>query len=331
MNSSSRLSALMLITAGLFVLSGCDHQSPVSTTGHSSQAAITVIHLNQPVRVDQLMAQVQRDNLTVEEVQMHVGAITCGYTVAGRSPSSVGDEYTRQTQRFLSIMRDQKQLAATDQQALTALATQPMMVDVVAIRDAPVDVADKLNGVVRDDVIILPTDRVADEVPDKSSPSSGPSPQSYYHERWAPYGGASVVLSSYTYQEFLFNNLADYTSTRTYEHETQVYNKSFADYGGYWSSNLPNAYKDTPFGDSIDNFTVGCSRGDNLRTGVRYYTYMALRAGSASSSICRIRGQIGHRDPGWCSWTWCIWADATTYPGQLAYLIVPNYGFSWVY
>ena len=152
--------------------------------------------------------------------------------------------------------------------------------------------------------------------PASSQPPSQSSPvfqlASYYHERWAPYYGTAQVNQSYTFQTFYFNNVSDFGSNSTYEHETQVSDKRFADYANYWSSNLPYAYKDTPFLDSIDNFTVGSSRAVYLRTYVYYYTYMALRPGTVYTSTVRIKGQKGYRSPSWCTSTWCIWPDATT-------------------
>jgi len=151
---------------------------------------------------------------------------------------------------------------------------------------------------------------------------------SLYHESWAPYGGGSDVNQSYTYQTFYFNNISAYGSADTYEHETQVYDKNFADYAGYWSSNMPSAYYDTPFSDSIDNFTIGTFTGASLQTYTQYYTYMSLSAGSASSATVRIKGQKGHRSPSWCYSTWCVFADATT--GSMATFTAPG-GMSWQY
>lgn len=151
---------------------------------------------------------------------------------------------------------------------------------------------------------------------------------SYWHEPWAPYAGSSDVQQAYTYQTFYFNNVSNFGSTNTYEHETQVYDKNFADYDGYWSSNMPSAYYDTPFLDSIDNFTIGTPTAASLRTYTRYYAYMSLRAGSASTATVRAKGQKGHRNPSWCYSTWCVWPDATTL--SLATFTAPA-GMSWQY
>jgi hypothetical protein len=66
-------------------------------------------------------------------------------------------------------------------------------------------------------------------------------------EPWAPYSGYSSVNQDKAYNRFYFSNIEGvYSDIETYEHETQVYNTQFADYDGYWSSNLPRAYYATP-------------------------------------------------------------------------------------
>lgn len=105
-------------------------------------------------------------------------------------------------------------------------------------------------------------------------------------ELWAPTSGYSSVDQSKAYNNFYFTTMGDrYTGSESYEHETQVYNDSFSDYDGYWSSNLPGKYYDTPFLDNIDNFTIGSARASEIKNNLRYYTYMALRKGN--NSDCR--------------------------------------------
>ncbi|OIO52378.1 hypothetical protein COY93_01460 [Candidatus Uhrbacteria bacterium CG_4_10_14_0_8_um_filter_58_22] len=148
------------------------------------------------------------------------------------------------------------------------------------------------------------------------------------HEPWAPYCGTSYVNQYVSFQTFYFNNVGSFGSRSTYEHETQVYNRNFANYGGYWASNLPMAYYDTAFLDSIDNFTVGSALASSIRTYQRYYTNMSLRPQSSSSAFVRIKGQLGHRSPIWCYSTWCIFADATT--GSMTAHAAPS-ALSWCY
>lgn len=158
--------------------------------------------------------------------------------------------------------------------------------------------------------------------------SDGITLESTSHESWAPYGGTSDVKATYTSQTFYFDKISDFGSTNTYEHETQVYDKRFANYAGYWSSNMPKAYYDTPFLDTIDNFTVGTLTANVLKVKTQYYTYMSLKAGTVTTATVRIKGQKGHRSPSSCYSTWCVFADATT--GTMALLTAPS-GKSWQY
>ena len=90
-------------------------------------------------------------------------------------------------------------------------------------------------------------------------------------EQWAPSSGYSSVNQTKTYNRFIFASLADqYGDDDSYEQETQVYNNNYADYNGYWSSNLPAKYYDTPFLDDIDNFTIGSARAADLEDGKNY-------------------------------------------------------------
>jgi len=152
--------------------------------------------------------------------------------------------------------------------------------------------------------------------------------KSSYHETWAPYSGSSQVDQTQTWQTFYFNNLSEYNDVATYEHETQVYNTNFSDYAGYWSSNMPSAYYDTPFMDEIDNFTIGTFTAADLKTDTQYYTYMTLSPGTGSNSTVRIKGQKGHRSPGSCYSTWCVFADATT--SSMAVISAPG-NMNWQY
>ncbi len=153
------------------------------------------------------------------------------------------------------------------------------------------------------------------------------------HESWAPYGGTSKVTQGVSYQTFYFNNISSFGSTRTYEHEVQVYNRAYTSYAGYWSSNLPSAYLDTEFGDNNGNnirlLTVGSAQASSLATYSQYYTYMSLSPGLATSADVRVKGQIGHRYPTTCYSTWCVWGDATT--SSMTVFTAPNNGISWQY
>lgn len=162
------------------------------------------------------------------------------------------------------------------------------------------------------------------------STNNAPALQSLNHESWAPYKGASAVERDYLFNLFYFNDVSGFDYINTYEHETQVYSKDYADYGGYWSSDLPSAYKDTQILDKLDNFTVGSSRADDIKTSRDYFCYMTLSPQTNISPDVRIKGQLGYRFPWWCDSTWCIYPKDTT--GTMAIFKAPSNGFvQWEY
>ncbi len=117
-------------------------------------------------------------------------------------------------------------------------------------------------------------------------------------EPWAPISGYSSVSQDGAYNRFKFRLLdGQYGADETYEHETQVYNKKFADYAGDWSSNLPAKYYDTTFLDvlnpeAVDNFTIGSARAEDLQGEVNYYTFMDLKKGTNCKGCCSSHGGV---------------------------------------
>lgn len=303
------------------------------------------IRFTDPMSIDQLITLCDEYQLSVEEIRIEVGNITCGYTIVGRDVSTIKDDFLFEHNKFLNVI--QKSTWDTDfmitnnstntdfiSDIQAILNTPEPLINVVTLRGAEdVIPVDQFDAEIVEDIVMFPLDRELDEssIEDDKPDSLIEIPNSNWHERWAPYGGYSAITRNYTYQRFIFNNVSDYTYNRTYEHETQIYDRNYANYGGYWSSNMPSAYKDTPFLDGVDNFTVGTSRARNLVAYWWYYTYMSLSPQSSPTALCHIRGQIGHRWPTECYSTWCIWSDDTTFPGSLAYLALPNYGVCWQY
>lgn len=129
---------------------------------------------------------------------------------------------------------------------------------------------------------------------------------------WQPNRGSSKVNKSITFQVFYFNNVSAFRSSDTYEHETQVYNRDFANYANYYSTNLPSGYVDTQLLDNIDNFTVGTPKASELKINTQYYTSMSLVPQSAATATVRIKGQKGYRRPSFCYSLWCVFPSATT-------------------
>lgn len=127
-------------------------------------------------------------------------------------------------------------------------------------------------------------------------------------EPWAPCNGITKVTQSGTWQSFTFtcDAACKFDFPSTYECETQVYNKKFADYddskANNWGGDLPRKYLDTqasdywPFANSdVENFTVGSAEARLILGKVEYSIYMKLKPESVKTATVRIRGQKGYR------------------------------------
>ena len=307
--------------------------------------------LNAPISLSEFADAVKIHGAKISELHYRQGDIQGGYTVQhGETINDTMNNFQKAHNVFLTtaITKTEKDISETKDaetlQRLLALRNQlfsartqtnkeGLKIDSIETNDEQ-----SLNGLKGAGFIksMLPKQNISQKISAKLKNALSyditklfnAAQASYWHELWAPYGGSSDVKQTYTYQTFYFNNVSSYGSANTYEHETQVYNKNFADYAGYWSSNMPSAYYDTPFLDSIDNFTIGTFTGASLKVYTQYYTYMSLKAGSGSTATVRIKGQKGHRYPSWCYSTWCVFADATT--GSMATFTAPS-GMSWQY
>jgi hypothetical protein len=323
-----------------FVLSGCMEervQAPSAARASANQSAeqseLSCVRFNTPLNYDKLAQEARQYNLNPTSIRIDFGDFSSEYTLGTRSMQEAKNDFFTKHEEFLKLMLERahveqgagsegEQNLARFSQLLSEAKVGKVLVTGARFTTLPIP-AERIGGrIVTPDSIDAPRS------------SSGKIPESNgtlstSHESWAPYTGWSKVTQGQTYQEFYFNNLSSFGSSNTYEHETQVYDRNFADYANYTSSNMPSWYYDTPFLDSIDNFTVGTFHADQLAAYYKYWTYMALKAGSVSSTTCHIKGQLGHRSPSWCYSTWCVWADATT--GSMAYLAIPNYGVTWTY
>lgn len=144
---------------------------------------------------------------------------------------------------------------------------------------------------------------------------------------WEPYKGRSIVDQTQTKQWFTFWNkdAGEFGSKSTYEHETQIYDKKFADCDGRdYISSLPHYYLDTQRCDfyplasnEVDNFTMGSAEANLIKGETEYSVYIKLKPGSVKSASVIIKGQKGHRIIDNKNYplrysTWNIAADATT-------------------
>ena len=92
----------------------------------------------------------------------------------------------------------------------------------------------------------------------------------------------------------------------TFEPDAFFYNYDRKAYGdspsGYWSTDLPEPYVDTQFGDSPDEkaVTIGSSAAVYLVDQRVYYTVTRMKAGGGDSSWTKLSSQRGRRSPDWC-------------------------------
>lgn len=337
---------IILLVLLIFLVAGCSesdksldsNQVVINNDDYEPyQGQFTTLRFEKPFTIEQLDKLSRVKGLKIEEFRIDFGGFTSGYTVAGKQVSDIIDDFNYEHQKFIQVVREN---SGTDEEKelskilvdIANSSLQDLNITAVSFRASPEELPEIGYGSIVDSgLVVLPLDRPLEDEEIDSKDTKDPATTSSRHESWAAYTGWSAVTQSYSYQTFKFDNLIAYIDISTYEHETQIYDKNFADYAGYWASNLPCPYKDTPFLDNIDNFTVGSAYADALVANYNYWTYMSLRPQSSKTALCKIRGQIGYRFPSWCYSTWCIYALATTTPGCYAYLALPDYGVTWQY
>lgn len=171
---------------------------------------------------------------------------------------------------------------------------------------------------------------------------------------WVPRDGLSVMTNNYNggtyrrlYQNFRWNTAAQLSALQgsnvTLEVETHVRCVSGACWasnprppgsrGIAWDTSMPDGYLDTQFGDdpNLPNLTVGSSDTRGMVAQHYYFTWILASPGTTTTGTGSTWFQIGHRDPSWCSLTWCIFADDTV-------PVIPNWqlplpgsrGWVWV-
>ncbi|MBA8824773.1 hypothetical protein FHX42_002120 [Saccharopolyspora lacisalsi] len=112
-------------------------------------------------------------------------------------------------------------------------------------------------------------------------------------------------------------NLKCHGPNVTYEHDFAINNYDgqhfFGSYADYWSSTMPDAYLDTTFDDPAGEryLTIGTSDALKLQANFQYSNYIRTGAGNTRNDWAKLQGQRGHRIPGQCHGTFCIFADAT--------------------
>ena len=117
--------------------------------------------------------------------------------------------------------------------------------------------------------------------------------------------------SRYIYQWMYWHNddrlvwFSDNTAS-TFEPDAFFYNYNSEAFGeestGYWSSDLPRAYRDTQsFDGSNENaITIGSANAQSINSRTVYYTVTRMTAGGGNSSWVKLSAQRGRRSPSWC-------------------------------
>jgi hypothetical protein len=97
---------------------------------------------------------------------------------------------------------------------------------------------------------------------------------------YVPDRGVYDIRKSWAFSAFIWNE-SGFTAwyPEAYEHEFRVNNEGFAQYDGYWSSNLPQAYLDLEDnqGQGHDEFVIGSDDAEGIRTNTEYSMYIDLK------------------------------------------------------
>ena len=134
---------------------------------------------------------------------------------------------------------------------------------------------------------------------------------------YVPEGGTSSIYTSGTLQKFWMDeDSADAfnSSEDGVEIDTLIKSRSYAECGSSTSSNLPDYYKDTEFGDgsSYRNCSIGTVSADELMEGERYWTWYSFKSFQTSKDPTIY---VQFQPSKWCWWVgscssstgaWCM-------------------------
>ncbi len=97
---------------------------------------------------------------------------------------------------------------------------------------------------------------------------------------YVPDRGNYGIRKIWAYSDFIWNE-PGFTAwyPEAYEHEFRVGDEGFAQYDGYWGSNLPQAYLDLEDnqGQGWDEFVVGSDDAESIQVNTTYWIYIDLR------------------------------------------------------
>lgn len=327
-----RLAVALVALPMLAPLAGCSKDnlvSPVVTTEQVSTDSTVSLVLDSPLTLAEAGAFTRVNNLVPLEVRLERPGYVSGYILNGKTLEDADAELTNEHRKFLMFLSSHNEPEFATQRAAAVLELSRLRIGSLRINAITVTgTTTRVKGISGARVSSMPlsTNDPGPAVnPATLKPRVEPNSINHPAQMWAPYGGSSEVNKSYTYQRFVFNSVsAFWPSDATYEHETHIWDKSYANKTGYWVTNLPYAYLDCGNQtDSVDNFAVGSYLANQIRPYVWYYTYIGLTGQSSSSSTVTVFAQRGQRY-GWNCWL--VWSRESA--GPLIRHVAPS-GISW--
>ncbi|MFH1318644.1 MAG: hypothetical protein ABIH71_06485 [Candidatus Omnitrophota bacterium] len=101
----------------------------------------------------------------------------------------------------------------------------------------------------------------------------------------------------------------------------------------YVSSNLPNPYLDTRFGDPEGEkaYSVGSLQASDIlaNTGFWYGIFIVTNQGNTDIDSGKLQGQLGERSPSWVYSPWAVYSKATYNLIPAWSMPVPIYQMNW--
>jgi hypothetical protein len=302
------------------------------------------LRFSRPLKSEELSATINEMGIEPREMYYQSETMTAGYTLSpGESIEAAMAQMEQKQREFLeaaieevrearSVTRDgielrgYSKLEGEFQASLKDLEAGAFGVRTVRLKDNAATSSLGKPGSVVESVGVPVGGRRRQE-------NANQNPTGQARELWAPNKGAARVSRTLAFQTFYFSSVKGFTSTTSYSHRTEIWNPTFANYGYYWASNMPEAFLDMAFGLSVDVFGVGSTSPVSFQRNFEYFTHVALTGGGSSTvtPIVRIRGLLGKTADGCHGWASCV-LNPLAITGDLAVFQAPILGLvNWTY
>lgn len=294
----------------VMVVLGCGKESPLTpkdTQGLAPSDSVLTLLFATPKSIAEVSQLSREHGLDVLELRVYKPEYISGFRLEGRDLETSAQLFLQEHRKFLTLItsRDDegmKRLHDAAKMELESMDLETFRIHAIKVQGT-MNMANSLPGTVIEDSQNHIAPIQPPSIPEKEIPAPSPSSLNHPNQMWAPYGGTSEVNKSYSYQRFIFNNVSQFwPGDATYEHETHIWDKNYANQTGYWSSSMPNAYLDCGNFDSVDNFAVGTFTANQLRPYSWYFAYIGLSGQSSPISTVTIFGQRGRRQYWSCWW-----------------------------